>query len=162
VSWGQMTSLTGVAPVDVYRDLELVRFVAEIDPTALGHGHVYRGLYRESMKGRLPESVRLRRDKALGGPFVLETIRAAQAFDGLTSLASVECLGDLDLVDPKVFAPLCLRWLEELRRGESMKTESKDAPAWRELWPVLAVELFLRRHARPDNPAQGWVAPRTG
>ena len=146
VSWGQIASTTGATPVDVFRDLELVRFFAEIDPVMVSHGHRHRGLYRLAMRGVLPDSIRFRRDKALGEPFVAGAALAADALGTLRDLGSLERLAALDLVDPPEFELLFARWLDSLRRGERVEPDPLDGATWNQIWPVLSVEAFLRAY----------------
>lgn len=156
VSWGQIASITGVAPVDVFRDLDLVRFVAQIDPMVLSHGHSFRGLYRLAMKGILPESVRLRRDKALGQPFVAAAAMAAGATGFLQDLSSLDRLASLDLVDPDAFRSLFAAWLRALRRGERVEVDATDR-SWNMVWSVLSCEAFLRGiAARGHGDTRRW------
>jgi hypothetical protein len=167
VSWGQIASVTGTAPVDVFRDLELVRFIAQIDPVVLSHGHMFRGLFRLALKGILPESIRLRRDKAFGQPGIAEAAVGANAGEQLRDLSSLERVASLGLVDPEAFRRPFAAWLKTLLRGERLDSDPTDA-SWHRVWMLLSVEAFLRKHApstagvtrsMPPNQSAPWPSP---
>lgn len=144
-SWGQMASLTGVAPCDVFRDPDFVQFVAQIDPPSLQHGDRFRGLYRLAMRGVLPESIRLRRNKALGQPFLAAAAIAGGGMRVLESLGSLQLLSELGLVDPRAFQPTFQAWYRGVLRGERPDDDPTDG-MWPVVWPLLATEAFLRKH----------------
>jgi asparagine synthetase B (glutamine-hydrolysing) len=154
VAWGQFASATGCTPVDVFRDLELASFVAQIDPDVLHHGGRHRGLYREATRGLLPETVRLRPDKAFGQPLVAQAALAAGALPWLRDLSSLCELGGMDLVDPDRLRPMFARWMQGVSRGERPETDSTDA-LWRWTWPLLAIEDFLRKNSRSTAVDKG-------
>jgi hypothetical protein len=143
VSWGQIAVATAAAPVDVFRDLELVRFMARVDPLVVSHGHLFRGLYRLAMKGVLPESVRMRRDKAYAQPAIGEAAVAAGAEPRLRDLSSLERLASLGLVEPDAFRAPFDAWLRTLVRGERLELDPTDG-TWDQIWPLLSAEAFLR------------------
>jgi len=143
--WGQIASVTRSVAVDVFRDLELVRFTCAIDPTLLSHGGTYRGLYRLCMKGLIPDSVRTRADKALGQPLLAEAVLASGGFDLLTDLSALRGLAEMGLVEPSRFEPVFNRWLRAVRRGERTTTDPMDG-SWQSIWQLLTVEAFVRHH----------------
>jgi asparagine synthase (glutamine-hydrolysing) len=145
VSWGQLASVTGAAPVDVYRDAELLRFLAHVDPATLQHGHRYRGLYREAMRGRIPEPVRLRADKAAPVPLVAATAAAPEARAALRGLATGDELAARGLVDRNVFRETAAAWSATLNgQASGRAAEDWDWPRWCQVWAALATECFLR------------------
>lgn len=144
-SWGQMASEVGSGPIDVFRDSEFVRFVAQIDPVTLSHGHTFRGLYRLAMKGVIPESVRTRPDKAFGQPAIAAAAMAADAVPLLRELSSLEQLRSLGLVDPTPLRPLFDAWIKAIFRGERLEPDPTDE-SWHVIWQLVSVEAFLRRH----------------
>jgi hypothetical protein len=133
--------------IDVFRDLALVRFVGALDPLQLSADHRFRGLYRRAMRGLIPESVRLRNDKAQGEPAHAEAILAARAEPTLRDLASLAALSDMGLVEPGPFRPLFESWLSAVRRGERTSGDSADE-SWHTVWQLLSVEAFLRAPGR--------------
>ncbi len=162
ISWGQMASVTSAAPVDVFRDPDLVEFVARVDPMDLSYGDAFRGLYRLAMKDSVPESILTRQDKAHVRPAVASAALAAGATELLTALSSVGRLADLGLVDAGMFRPVFARWFRALKRGESVDPDPTDA-WWGKLWSVLAVEAFLRSiTASPEAPSEPCDGSRTG
>jgi asparagine synthetase B (glutamine-hydrolysing) len=144
---GQVLALTGCAPVDVFLDSEFIRFVLQIDPILLSHGHEYRGLYRLAMKGVLPERLRTRQDKGRFEPGVAAAALGADAVDMLRDLASLQSLRGRGLVDPIPFGPIFDLWLAAVRRGERVDSDPADE-RWEQVWQLLSIEAFLRKHGR--------------
>jgi hypothetical protein len=128
-------------------DLDLVRFVLELDPILLSHGHEYRGLYRLAMKGFLPESVRNRQDKARYEPAIAETVLGSEVLDVVEELASLAHLASRGLVDPAPVKQFFIAWLAAVRRGERTGPDPADE-RWELVWQLLSVEAFLREHGR--------------
>ena len=145
--WGQLESVVPTEVIDVFRDLSLVRFVGALDPVQLSVDHRYRGLYRRAMRGLIPESVRLRDDKAQGEPAHAEAILAAHAEPTLRSLSSLAALADAGLVEPGPFGPLFETWLSAVGKGERT-TEDPADESWHTVWQLLSVEAFLRDQGR--------------
>lgn len=142
---GQALAVTKAAVFDVFLDFDLVRFVLEIDPVLLCHGHEYRGLYRLAMKGILPESIRTRQDKAGYDPAIAAAILASDGLETLDDLSSLEALAAAGLVDPSHFRPIFNRWLGAVRRGEREESDPGDE-CGPQVWQLLSAEAFLRQH----------------
>jgi len=140
--WGQLESVVPTPVVDVFRDPALVRLVGALDPLQLSADHRYRGLYRRALRGLIPESIRLRNDKARGEPAHAEAILAARAEPTLRDLSSLSALADAGLVEPGPFRPLFESWLSAVQRGERM-TEDPADESWHTVWQLLSVEAFL-------------------
>ncbi len=143
----QLATVVGCAPVDVFLDFEFVRFMLELDPLVLSHGHQDRGLYRLAMKGVLPERVRTREDKGDFEPAVGAAAVAANAFETLGDLSSLRALATLGLVDPAPFRPAFNACLTALRRGAIEHDNGADeqiVPAWQ----LLSVEAFVREYGK--------------
>jgi hypothetical protein len=141
--WGQVSSLTGVAPVDLFRDLDVVRYVAQLDPVRLSDGGLFRGLYRSALAGRIPESVRMRPDKAAGQPMIAAAAVAAGARPMLEVLTRFERLADIGLVEPAPLQPAARVWLDAMDRGERGDRDPSDGQ-WHVLWALASAEAFLR------------------
>jgi hypothetical protein len=105
------------------------------------------GLYRRAMRGLIPESIRLRKDKAQGEPAHAEAILAARAEPTLRELSSLAALADAGLVEPGPFRPLFESWLSAVRRGERTTDDPADE-SWHTVWQLLSVEAFLRAPGR--------------
>jgi hypothetical protein len=155
--FGQMSSATSSLTVDVFRNLELVRFISRLDPLILSHGHTFRGLYRLAMNGVIPDSIRLRPDKAAVEPAVAEAAVGANAFDMLNDLSSLTGLEALGLVDPRPLRSDLDDWLRLMRMGERRHADPGD-PSWSDKWRLLSVEAFVRRHGH--RPAMAPEARR--
>lgn len=135
----QFEAASALRRVDPFLDPELVEFVASIPPLALLHGNRLRGLFRECARTLLPESVRERSDKAAFEPAQAEMVRAAGRFELLRPLASVTHAADLGLVEPALFRPAFEALANDPLEGD-----------WLGVWPLLAVEAFLRSRESVD------------
>jgi asparagine synthase (glutamine-hydrolysing) len=144
---GQANAVTQCAPLDPFRDFDFVRFILQIDPLLLGHGHTYRGLYRLAMKGVLPDRVRLRADKGKFEPGVAAAALAANALEGLRDLASLDAFASLGFVDPGPFRPIFNAWLRVIERGERPDRDPGDERL-QPVWQLLSIEAFLREHGK--------------
>lgn len=121
-----------------YLDLELAAAVATMQPDYLLFGDRWRGLLRASIRGIVPESIRQREDKASFEPAMKRFIDAAGGLESLRPLASVRELSSLGIVDASAFAAAF----------EQFVADPLDGYSWISLWPVLAVEAFLRGRLR--------------
>jgi asparagine synthase (glutamine-hydrolysing) len=128
---GQQECATKLPRVDVYLDAELVEFMASVPAGLFFHEHRVRGLYRSAMKGMLPDSLRLRPDKACFEPANDELVRAVTDEPWFHKLVRMEALGDLGLVEPRCFREAFARF----------KDHRADR-SWTEFWPALAIEAF--------------------
>jgi hypothetical protein len=97
------------------------------------------------MQGLIPESIRLRADKALGETYVAQAALSAGALELLGDLGTLRSLAKLDLVDPTPFATVMRGWLDAVHRGERTVPDSTDGATWTRIWPLLAFEAFLRQ-----------------
>lgn len=118
-----------------------VRFVARIPPAALFHGNMLRGLYRLALRGRIPDAVRLRTDKAASEPAFLQVVQSLGGFAALRPAFELRRLAALGLVDPKAMR-------EELARMERAPMDCTWSP-----FAAVAVEELLRQR-------DGWDLPR--
>jgi hypothetical protein len=128
---GQQECETKLPRIDFYLDAELVEFMASVPPKMFFQGHRLRGLYRTAMIGLLPDSVRLRVDKASFEPANDELGRAVCDEAWFHTLLRMEALGDLGLVEPTRFREAFAEF--KAHRGDRF---------WVEFWPALAVEAF--------------------
>ena len=87
---------SGCPRVDPYLDDAFVRFVASVPPEHMFHGGWIRGLFREAMRGLVPDSVRLRTTKAGSEPAMRAMVEAAGSFEAFADLADVGRLADLE------------------------------------------------------------------
>jgi asparagine synthetase B (glutamine-hydrolysing) len=129
----QLESDTGLRFREPLMDPEVLRLVARIDPLDLMAGGRLRGLLRESVRGLVPDAVRLRTDKWAHEPAMLGAVEAAGGFAALRDLARATRCRDLGLVDLAAFE----RQFEGLARAPFEGD-------WTTTWAVLAVEEFLR------------------
>jgi asparagine synthase (glutamine-hydrolysing) len=133
----QQEDLTLCRRVDPLFDDELLRFVATLPPLALFAGGFTRGLLRQAMTNVLPERVRLRPWKAYMEPAIATAVSAAGGFAAFEDLADATHLADLGLIEPRLF-----------RSQFARLARDPGQPLWWSVWPVLAVEEFLRQHDR--------------
>ena len=130
----QESFATGLSSAEPYLDPVLIDAVNAIPPEWLLLGDMRRGLYREAMRGLLPESVRTRQDKAAFEPAMERFVAAARALDVLGDCASGAELARLGIVEPRAFQ----RAFEQFA-----KSTSPDSFEWVSLWPAICVEAFL-------------------
>jgi asparagine synthase (glutamine-hydrolysing) len=128
---GQQECETRLPRIDVYLDAEMVDFLASVPPKLFFHDHRVRGLYRSAMRGLLPNSLRLRTDKAEFEPANDELARAVCESPWFVKLLRMEALGDLGLVEPRRF-----------REAFGKFKDHRADRSWLEFWPALAVEGF--------------------
>ncbi len=129
----QFESASGLRRVDPFLDEALVAFTCRIAPAAFLMGHRLRGLFREAARGLVPDSVRLRTDKAAFEPAQARMVEAAGGFGALEPLARAARAADLGLVEPRVFRA---EW-------DAFVRDPIDHD-WLAVWPTLAVEAFLQ------------------
>lgn len=121
---------------DPFFDPALTSFVATLPAESFFSGGWVRGLFRDAIAGLVPDAIRFRESKgrfelafeqhlnAIGGPAALEPILAMRG------------LADLGIVEPKAYR----------ERFERLVREPWRASLWTELWPALAVEVFVQRY----------------
>jgi asparagine synthase (glutamine-hydrolysing) len=133
---GQQEVAFGIPRLDPYLDANLIDLVASIPPDMLLHGHRMRGLFREAMRGILPESLRLRSNKASFEPAIDEMFESVARKPEVVDLLKMEALADLGIVEPRPYK-------EALRRT----IEGRSRRGWLETWPALAVEAFVQQRS---------------
>ena len=133
----QLEIAGGIERVDPFLDPDVTEFAARVPAHAHFCDDNYRGLLRRAARGLLPESVRLRADKADVEPAMLRGIQAAGGFAAFEDLANARCSADLGLVEPRAFAAAFDRLREDPRNGV----------LWMRVWAGLSVEAFLRTQA---------------
>ncbi len=131
----QEEATTGCVRREPFFDDEFLRVVATLPPLSLLHGGYLRGLFRESMRGVVPDEVRLRETKAILQPALAEMVAAAGGFRRLEDLADVRMMADLGLAEPRSFRAC----FDALARDPARSS-------WYWVWPALAVEAFLREY----------------
>ncbi len=130
--------VSGITRRDPYVDRSLVRFVHRLPPQWLLRGDMRRGLFREAMRGVLPESLRLREDKAHGEPALLRWVESVGGIESFRPLATMDRLATLGLVDAAKFSAIFDAYVRAPRMNDFWATE----------WPALMVESFLRARER--------------
>lgn len=120
--------------VDPLFDDEVVRLMASLRPAALFHSGRDRGLARHSARAFLPESVRVRLDKAQFEPALAAMAAPMSQFD---ELARVSRLADLGIIDPARF------WAayEIVRNDRGLHSAG---PLWLLVWATLSAESYLQ------------------
>ncbi|WP_394848336.1 asparagine synthase C-terminal domain-containing protein [Pendulispora brunnea] len=138
---GQLREALGIEHLDPLIDDEMIAFIASLPPELLFYGGRTRGLMRAAMEGIVPDSVRLRTDKARFEPAMTQAVRAAGGFEAFADLAAVPHLAELGLVEPSAFR----------QAFDALAREPEDwGPGWLEVWPALAVEAFVAGHRVGD------------
>jgi asparagine synthetase B (glutamine-hydrolysing) len=127
-----------------YLDLDLAAAVAALHPDYLLFGDRWRGLLRAAIRDLVPDSLRERADKASFEPAMRRFVNAAGGLESLRPLASVRELASLGLVEPAPFTAAF----------EKFVAAPQESEPWVVVWPVLAVEAFLRGRARRASEQQ--------
>jgi asparagine synthase (glutamine-hydrolysing) len=131
-------SFTKFRRVDPWFDSRLLAFLARLPVAMLQADGRHRGLYRRAFAGRLPESVRLRKDKGAADPFIARAILAAGGMDLFAKYLDLTACSDAGLVSPKPFRAWLTRALQGPRFFETRASSV--------LWRLVSTEAFLRRH----------------
>lgn len=135
----QQSAAAGVPRVDPFLDRGFVEEVTSWPAHMLLAGDLRRGLFREAARGLVPESLRLRTDKAIFEPGLDRFLDAAPSGRArLASLADVRFLASAGAVRAGPFGQAARTFLD--RRDEGW--------GWSDVWPVLAVEAFARKSGR--------------
>lgn len=124
---------------DPFDDPTLARAVTRLPPSWLLHGDIRRGLFREAVRGLVPDSLRLREDKAYFEEGFTRFVGAVGGFARLRPLARAGRLADLGIVEPRLFG----------EAFEELAANPIDSWGWGTVWPALAVEAFLRSVEEP-------------
>lgn len=129
----------GVEVRDPLLDRTLNAAVAAVPAEWMLLGDAQRGLFREALRGLVPESLRRRADKGWFEPAIARFSSAAcGGLEGLRDLSTCRELASLGIVEPAPFASS----FELLVRHPQPQT----AIGWLPVWLVLAAEAFLRAH----------------
>lgn len=123
--------------LDPYLDPIVIGTVQAIRPDWLLHDGQRRGLFREALRGHLPESLRTRQDKAAFEPAIERFVGAARGFDVMRTWGSGLHLGALGIVNPARFREAFEQFASAAPRA---------AEGWVTLWPALCAEGFLVGH----------------
>jgi asparagine synthase (glutamine-hydrolysing) len=142
---GQCEARTGLMMIDPLLDDQLVSAVAGFPQDSLWFGNRERGLFRHAMRQRLPESLRLRPDKAAFDAEICQIVRSSD-LKALRALASMKMCGDLGLVEPRKYARQFEIELERPQLG------------WSAIWPALTIEAFLRSEWGSAQKEATWRA----
>ncbi len=135
---GQHEVAAGIPRLDPYLDAELIEFMVTVPAHMLLHDHRMRGFYRYAMRGVLPESLRMRADKASFEPAIGQLFDSVAQDPTFQKLLRMEALSDLGMVEPRPFREALTRTLQgHSRRG------------WLETWPAIAVEAFVQSYRDP-------------
>ncbi len=148
---GHVEARLGCDRLDPYLDPQFVAFMASIPPDTLFHGQRTRGLFSLAMRGLVPDSVRLRSDKASFEPAIDEMVTGMGGLSAFESLLSMEATADLGLINPRLFRAA----FEAQVRGEASRF------GWIDVWPPVAIEAFVRGFGRtvPRGAPGGACAP---
>lgn len=127
----------GLDRVDPLYTEEVGEALASIPPEMLLAGGRRRGLLREAMRGRLPDTLLDRSDKAEFAPAFPPFYAAAGGSRAFAEELEGRCLARLEIVDGSAFG-------REIRRA--LEAPSQDG-SYGLAWAALAAEAFLVRHS---------------
>ncbi|NOU34607.1 MAG: asparagine synthase [Polyangiaceae bacterium] len=128
---------SGLPRADVYLDDALVELVARIPPEHLVFGGRHRGLFREALRGHVPESIRLRKSKASFDDAIQAYAASPEARTLVRSLGTDAVSADLGIADRRLLA-------EAATRIASERDPAAYGLGLSYLWSTLAAEAFLR------------------
>ncbi len=132
----QIEALSKIPRRDPFMDPDLLAFAAALPVSVLQRGGWHRGLYRAALAGRVPESIRMRRDKGRFEPALAALFSAEGGLDAFPELLRMEAMGALGLVEPEAFR----RWTDALRPLGALDSDQ----VWT-LFRALSLEAFARR-----------------
>lgn len=130
----QMELAAGLCRRDPFFDRALISFVRRLPQEWILFGNIRRGLFREAMRGLLPESLRMRPDKASFEQAMFRWVESVGGFSSFRHLCTMERLADLGLVLPSKFVTAFDRLARTPIRSSG----------WGDVWSALCVESFLR------------------
>jgi asparagine synthetase B (glutamine-hydrolysing) len=126
----------GIDRRDPYFERSIAAFMASLPATLIFDQQRRRGLLREALRGRVPDSVLDRSDKADFGPAFARFFAAAGGLDAFVEERRGRALAELGLVDRGRFESAIARAF----------SEAEAHAAYGYAWGALAVEAFLLRH----------------
>lgn len=129
----------GIVRRDPYDDPGLARSVTALPPSWLLHGDIRRGLFREAVRGLVPDALRLRVDKASFEEGFARFVEGAGGFAMLRPFARADRLADLGIVEPRALSAAF----------EELAANATSSWGWGSVWPAIAVEAFLRSLEEP-------------
>ncbi len=135
--------LAGIRFAQPLIDAAVLDFVAALEPYELAQNGQMRGLLRESVRGLVPDSVRLRPDKFEHEGAMLAAVEAGGGFAAFRDLAPVSRCADLGLVEPRRFEA------EFWALANDPLGPTRD---WSRIWSMLSVEAFLANEDRKGAP----------
>lgn len=138
---GQMEAATGIVRRDPYGDEAILDLVSRVRPSALSYGDFHRGLFREAIRGRVPEKIRTRLDKCMFEPAFTAVAEAAGGIDALGDSWDPKALERLGIVDAAAFR----KAMAPLRRDP--RSNADAGVAWSLATQVIACEHFARQLA---------------
>jgi asparagine synthase (glutamine-hydrolysing) len=135
VSWhDRMGSAEGIEVRHPFLDSRVIEYVFALPPGRLVGREGRKALLRRAMQGRLPDFVRLRRDKTRFGPFIDVTLREKGA----------------DRIAELLHRPLMVKMgiLRNDQLRSAYKAYQSGDLTHRKLWYAFTLETWLRRCAR--------------
>jgi asparagine synthase (glutamine-hydrolysing) len=133
----QMEVATGCMRLEPFQDDELLEFISRIPVSTLMHGKIHRGLLRLAMRGRVPDSIRGRNDKAFWEVAFAESARDAGGVELFEEFASPRALESMEIVAPGAFRPVFDAVLRD-------PCNPQLGPEFGLLWTVATAEAFAR------------------
>lgn len=135
---GQLEAESGILCIDPLQDDTLLQLVSTFPTTLHCHDGQHRALVRHALRGRVPERVRLRADKAWFEEAFFEAYEAGGGLDAVADLARATSLDELGVVRAAAVADD----VATLRRGGDTLAV---AEAWARVMTVVGAEAFVRQ-----------------
>jgi asparagine synthetase B (glutamine-hydrolysing) len=128
--------IAGGVPISrPYLDDEFLQFMGRVPSAAIFAGARDRGLLRESMAGRVPETLRNRMDKSRPREALASAFAALRDSSALSSLLSMRELEALGIVDARSFRSAF---------DDFAADPLRDDAAWIYLWAAISGEAHTR------------------
>jgi len=150
------SALAGVTGGHPFQDdVDLLEFVLRVPPEHAFDANLTRPLFRESMKGLVPDEIRLRRDKSTFNEFLEASLEQSDR-------AALERL--LEGPDSELRAYV----KPDVQRAQLFGPAETRSPGWAGIvWRFAAAETWLRAQADPGFPQQvlegrGLAEPKYG
>ena len=129
----QLESACDITREDPFLQDVLLRFLSATPLAAFFSGGLHRGLLRRALRGRVPDSVRLRRGKAVFEPALNEALRVPAFSAMLAKFTSTPVLESMGLVDGPRFRIAC------------RTIHDPQSAGWCDLWQTMSAEGFAAR-----------------
>lgn len=133
----QLEIATSIKRADPLLSSRVLRFVSSVPVDRLACDHLHRGLLRRALRGRVPDSLRLRTGKAYFEPALHQALAAPAFAHLLASLSDPNETSARDLVNRTRY----------VAAHRALLATPAPEVSWPDLWQAIGAEAFLRANA---------------